>query len=316
MLQGTAQDTGHGVDTFVNFENLSGDQYDDTLTGDNNANFIWGENDPTTGDLVANNDTLYGLGGDDLLQVGLGDNLVDGGDGTDTASIYYTNAGVSVSLALQGAAQVTGQGSMTLFSIENLFGSPYNDTLTGDKHANVLGGDDGDDTLNGGKGDDTLYGDGSATIGGTRGFSGPIEIKPEGADAGIGASKNDTLNGGGGDDVLVGGAGSDSLDGAGGSDRFVYLDVSDSVSGSADTIHHLSNADTIDLSAIDADTTAVGDQAFTLVSHFTGTAGELTLAVDHHLHVTVLSGDVDGDGVADFVVNIDGNHAHFTNFDL
>ena len=66
---------------------------------------------------------------------------------------------MTVSLALQGAAQDTGgAGSDTLTSIENLTGSAFDDTLTGDGNANILSGLAGDDTLNGGAGNDTLDG--------------------------------------------------------------------------------------------------------------------------------------------------------------
>jgi Ca2+-binding RTX toxin-like protein len=50
----------------------------------------------------------------------------------------------------------------TLTTIENLTGSNYNDTLTGDAGANVLSGGTGNDTLAGGAGADTLTG-GSGT---------------------------------------------------------------------------------------------------------------------------------------------------------
>ncbi|ESR25656.1 Alkaline phosphatase [Lutibaculum baratangense AMV1] len=46
----------------------------------------------------------------------------------------------------------------TLYSIENLVGSNFGDTLAGDAGANTLHGLGGNDTLNGGAGNDTLYG--------------------------------------------------------------------------------------------------------------------------------------------------------------
>lgn len=45
VLQGTAQNTGGaGTDTFVNFENLTGSAFNDTLTGDDGANILTGGN--------------------------------------------------------------------------------------------------------------------------------------------------------------------------------------------------------------------------------------------------------------------------------
>ena len=46
----------------------------------------------------------------------------------------------------------------TLFEIENLIGSNFNDSLTGDGLANVLNGGNGNDILRGGGGADVLIG--------------------------------------------------------------------------------------------------------------------------------------------------------------
>ena len=52
-------------------------------------------------------------------------------------------------MRLQGAAQNTvNAGTDTLSGFENLLGSGFNDTLTGDANANTLTGGAGDDTLN------------------------------------------------------------------------------------------------------------------------------------------------------------------------
>ena len=65
---------------------------------------------------------------------------------------------MTVSLSILDTAQNTvGAGSDTLTSIENLTGSAFNDTLTGDDD-NVINGRAGNDTLNGGAGNDTLDG--------------------------------------------------------------------------------------------------------------------------------------------------------------
>ena len=59
--------------------------------------------------------------------------------------------------------------------------------------------------------------------------------------------------------------------------------------------------DTIDLSRIDASAAANGDQAFAYIGAkaFSGTAGEL------HYVKGVLSGDIDGDGRADFSIEVE-----------
>ncbi len=66
-----------------------------------------------------------------VLYAGAGNNVLNGGTGTDTVSYAYGLAGttgVTVSLAV-GTAQATGgSGSDTLTSIENLIGSAYADS--------------------------------------------------------------------------------------------------------------------------------------------------------------------------------------------
>ena len=155
-IQGVAQDTGHGMDTLIGIEHVSGTAYADTLIGDGGDNWIWGE---------GGDDTLSGGGGNDLIEADAGNSVLDGGTGTDTAGfqgIDSFTSGVTVSLALQGAAQTVATGSsMTLSNFENLTGTTHDDTLTGDGGDNFLAGDVGDDTLLGGAGNDTLYGDGS-----------------------------------------------------------------------------------------------------------------------------------------------------------
>jgi hypothetical protein len=73
--------------------------------------------------------------------------------------------------------------------------------------------------------------------------------------------------------------------------------------GSADQIASAQSA-TIDLGQVDADITQDGDQAFHVVEAFTGQAGELVEAVDEFRGVSMVLGDVDGDGAADFEIDI------------
>jgi Ca2+-binding RTX toxin-like protein len=59
---------------------------------------------------------------------------------------------VTVSLALQGQLQNTvGAGADRLSNFQNLTGSAFNDTLTGDSNNNVIEGGGGGDTLTGGR---------------------------------------------------------------------------------------------------------------------------------------------------------------------
>ena len=105
---------------------------------------------------------------------------------------------------------------------------------------------------------------------------------------------NDNLDGGGGADTLVGGTGSDVFD---------FNSTTDTPAGTRDTIQDfLRGVDHIDLRTIDASTAVTGDQAFSFIGakSFTGQSGQLNFA--NH----VLSGDVNGDKVADFQIYVSG----------
>jgi len=178
-------------DTLVNVENITGSAYGDTLTGDANANILiggagvdainGGAGDDTiiggAGELVTNGAGGFGGGGVSSSTY-LGDYL-NGGDGIDTVSYATSSAGVSVDLVFQQQfGYVAGGGDAQgdhLSNFENITGSNFDDTLTGDAGANVLTGLDGNDTLMGrdsndtlisGAGNDTLTGDGSMQAGG------------------------------------------------------------------------------------------------------------------------------------------------------
>jgi Ca2+-binding RTX toxin-like protein len=130
-----------------------GNSYIDIMHGGAGADFMNG---------LANNDTLNGDAGDDIMLGGTGNDILNGGAGIDTAS--YTNAagGISVSLLLAGAQNVGGgQGNDTISLVENILGSGFADTLTGNNGNNRLDGLFGNDTLRGGLGSD-VYGVNSA----------------------------------------------------------------------------------------------------------------------------------------------------------
>ncbi len=78
----------------------------------------------TTGAASLTGNTL-----DNEIEAGVGNNVIDGGSGSDTVQYNFSASGVTVSLAI-GTAQTTGgSGSDTLISIENLGGSNHNDQL-------------------------------------------------------------------------------------------------------------------------------------------------------------------------------------------
>lgn len=110
-------------------------------------------------------DTITGGSGGDTIDGGAstGNDTLNGNGGTDTVTYGSAGSAVTVSLALQGAAQNTvGAGSDTLSNFENLTGSSFNDTLTGDGGANVINTGAGNDTAYGGGNNDTIYGNSGA----------------------------------------------------------------------------------------------------------------------------------------------------------
>ena len=146
----------------------------------------------------------------------------------------------------------------------------------------MLGGA-GRDTLDGGNGNDRLFGGGG----------------------------RDVLDGGGGRDLIVGGKGRDLLTGGDGNDRFDFNSLSDSKVGPTardkimDFVH---GHDVIDVSGIDA-IAGGNDDGFTFIGDSPlpggGSAGQLHTA--HTASTTIVEGDVNGDGVADFQIALAGN---------
>jgi Ca2+-binding RTX toxin-like protein len=154
-------------------------------------------------------------------------------------------------------------------------------------------------TINGDGGDNTIVSRlGGATINGLAGN-----------DMLIGMNGNDVLAGNAGADTLIGGMGTDRLFGGPGADTFRFSLPRESLLRAPDRIgdfHHAQH-DLIDLSRIDANTRVTGDQAF----HFIGAqpfhhqAGELHFVRQPGGHVFV-EGDVNGDGHADFRIDVAG----------
>jgi Ca2+-binding RTX toxin-like protein len=131
-----------------------------------------------------------------------------------------------------------------------------------------------------------------------------------------GAGGADALTGSSKADVLAGGSGADVLTGGGGADVFLYQAASDSTVTEHDLITDLTGADIIDLSAVDANIDWFGDQAFVLVDHFSGAGGELIVSYRSGPDATLIMGDTNGDGAADFEIMVRGDHHAFTNFVL
>jgi Ca2+-binding RTX toxin-like protein len=246
---------------------------------------------------------IYGGYGTDLLTAGAGNDgfhfegtrwgandVVDGGSGSDVLIIRGV-AGMNT--VVLGDAQLR---NMEAISVSDRYalssgGLPsYDLTLA---NGNVAPGGtlivNGNSLLNAGQ---VFKVDGSAVQNGSlRLYSG---------------AGDDTLIGGAGDDILWGAGGTDSLSGGSGSDTFQVRRLSDSAVDNADSVlDFTSGIDKIDLRLLDANAGVAGDQSFTFIGSnaFGGGAGELR-AYDTGSGYWRLEGDVDGDGMADFALNV------------
>ncbi len=196
-----------------------------------------------------------------------------------TDNVKVDLAGSGEILCSTSVSLGAGASAATLLGIANInaTGNATANTLVGNRGANTLSGLDGNDRLSGGLGKDTL----------------------------LGGDGNDTLIGGKGADRLSGGAGRDIFD-------LNLLSESGVGSDTRDFIRDfLRGTDRIDLSSLDA-VTGGADNAFRFIGKaaFSDKAGQLRFALFNEagtsLDHTVLEGDVNGDGVADFQTALSG----------
>ena len=213
--------------TSVLADTLSGGDGNDVLVGYDGADLLYGGN----GD-----DTFEGGTGADRLDGGANSATADTASAGDTARYLRSAAAVTIDLTLttaQGGAAGADSVGDVLIDIENVLGSAFGDTITGNTSDNKLFGMDGADTLRGGGGNDVLTGDGGNDV--LYGDAGEDDLAGgDGADTLYGGSENDRLDGGDGADTLNGEAGNDSLTGGAGADVLSGGDGDDTLSGDAD----------------------------------------------------------------------------------
>ncbi|OYX93080.1 MAG: hypothetical protein B7Y74_10515 [Novosphingobium sp. 35-62-5] len=313
LLTGGLIGTGNALNNLINgssgVDRLFGREGADRIFGNDGDDLIRGGDQNDTIEGGNNNDTLYGEEGNDRLFGGNGIDRLDGGNGNDT---------------LDG-----GDGD------DSLSGQAGNDVLTGGAGNDGMDGGTGADRMTGGLGNDRYFvddagdlvveasGEGTDTVSVTLSsytltanaenlfFVGTGNFTGTGNDEGNalnGGDGDDTLSGLDGNDRLIGGAGADVLSGGAGADWFVFTELGDFGSGPLDRIADFSLAenDRIRLDKIDANSLVGGNQAFAFIgtAAFSGAAGELRYdAIGAN---SIVYGDVDGDGTADFQFQVDG----------
>src|SRR5262249_15416759 len=122
------QATGQGTDVLTSVEGAEGSAFRDAIRGNTADNFI----DGSKGD-----DTIEGRGGDDVL---------GGDEGRDLVSYASASAAVVVTLGTYAPpGQFGGEGSATggegtdkLYDFDDIEGSKFGDTLTGNAGDNLL----------------------------------------------------------------------------------------------------------------------------------------------------------------------------------
>jgi len=207
FLDDTVHNTGEAEgDTYIGIEALTGSNFNDTLVGDGNSNWLEG---------------------------GLGFDILNGGAGFDYAS--YFSASIAVRASLLEPWNNTGEAVDAYTSIEGLAGSRFDDILIGDGLDNNLRGGLGADYMDGGNGFDFVEYR-NAAVGLTVSLAnssantgeavGDTFVSIEGVS---GSLLNDTLIGNSGDNWLIGLAGADNLDGGLGNDFAAYSNATAAV---------------------------------------------------------------------------------------
>ncbi len=225
--------------------------------------------------LGAGNINATGNALGNVIYANSGVNLIDGGLGIDTVSYLYASTtgktGVGLNLSLlnvAGEAIASGiSGADHVKSVENIVGSNYADSLTGNAGNNLLEGELGNDILSGGAG-------------------------------------NDILTGGAGADKLTGGAGNDIFDFNALPDSGITSASWDIIT---DFVHGQDKIDLSTLDANALTTTVNEAFAFIGSAAFSNNAtGQLRYDYDAASASGMLYGSTDADTAAEFAIQLTG----------
>lgn len=257
--------------------------------------------------------TLRMLGGNDRVELTRNDDfgggtVVDAGAGADVVINLAENG----SLIRLGSGNDTyaggGFGSFATDRSDTVLGGAGNDRFLTVGWQNRYEGGAGRDSISYAERDfDNTQGGSGVTVDlaarqaqtGANRFETLIGIEDV-----IGSGADDALFGTAGTNRLIGGMGLDQLAGRGGADVFVWRSVSEAAMAedAIDLVQDFSTAqgDRLDLRGMDAVAGRAGNQAFRFIEDdaFSGRAGQLRFADQ------ILSGDVNGDGIADFRIGL------------
>ena len=169
--------------------------------------------------------------------------MIDGGSGVDTVSYENSSAVVQVNLSSNVNVGGDAEGD-SLMNIENVIGSEYDDTITGDGEDNTIEGGLGADTIDGRIGVDTVSYESSSeaveidlannvNVGGDAEGDSLMNIEnivgSAYGDTLVGGDGDNRIEGGEGDDILKGLLGADILEGGEGIDTVNYEDSIEAV---------------------------------------------------------------------------------------
>lgn len=275
-------------------------------------------------------DQLNGGDGGDTLQSGQGADTLDGQDGSDVYVYSATGEAINDTISDTGTGgidTVRVLGDVQFFGLASMSGVEAFDltaALTIGFNASLLpaslavSGDNGslqqivvanadNVSLAGWTFNDWEISDNIELDGGV--FAGTM----------VGSSQRDIINGFQGEDTLTGGRGKDTLTGGTEADTFDYNSVKDSTKGAnRDIITDFTGVndlvspdlDLIDLRTIDAKLGKSGNQKFKFIGaqKFHHSAGELQVKFDG-TDTTIVSGDRNGDGRADFQIEVQSTEA-------